>query len=334
MSLAWTRANTVFSSWLEILFGVPQGSILGPLLFNIFLCDMFLILDDVDFASYADDNTPYVTGESVDQVTYRLENSAKTLFQWFRDNEMKSNASKCHFLLSKKETSFIEAEGNQIKNSQSEKLLGVTFEANLSFNLHLDIMCKKASQKLNAIARLIPQISINKRKILINSFFKSLFNYCPLVWMCHNRSYNNRINRLHERSLRMMYNDKRSSFEDLLRKDGSVSIHVKNIQFLMIEMFKVKNKLAPAPLYEVFKVNTTSSYNLRTVSDFELPRVRTTNFGTESLSYLGPKLWETVPLSIRNVESLQAFKNKIKNWTPDKCPCRLCRNYVQNLGYV
>ena len=165
---------------------------------------MFFILEDVDFASYADDNTPYVTEEGVDQVTYRLENSAKILFQWFRDNEMKSNADKFHFLLCNEETSFMEAEGNQIKNTQSEKLLGVSFDANLSFNLHLDKMCKKASQKLNALARLIPQMSINKRKILINRFLKSFFNYCPLVWMCHNRCHNNRIDRLHERSLRMV----------------------------------------------------------------------------------------------------------------------------------
>ena len=194
-------------------------------------------------------------------------------------------------------------------------------------------MCKKASQKLNAIARMIPEMSVNKSRTLVNGFFKALFNYCPLIWMCHKRSYNNRINRLHERALRMVYNDKRSSFEELLRKDGSVSIHVRNIQVLMIELYKVKKKLAPTLLCEVFKIKQTSHYNLRTINEFELPKVRTSNFGTESLSYLGPKLWETVPSLIRDLDSLESFKKNIKKWIPENCPCRLCKNYIQNVGF-
>ena len=329
-----TRVNSVFSSWLEILFGVPQGSILGPLLFNIFLCDLFLIIDDVEIASYADDTTPYVCEKGVDQVKASLEKSAEKILDWFTNNEMKVNPSKCHVLLSSKEKLSFNFKQTQIENSQSEKLLGITFDSSLSFNLHLEEICKRASQKLNAIARLTPYMSIIKRKKTVNAFFKSQFNYCPLVWMCHNRSYNNRINRLHERCLRMVYNDKQSSFEELLERDGSVSIHIKNVQLLMIEMYKVKNNLAPILMCEVFKVKTESNYNLRTKQEFEIPKVRTTNFGTESLRYLGPKLWETVPSSIRELESLESFKRHIKQWTPEHCPCRLCRNYVQHIGYL
>ena len=95
-----TKINTEFSSWEEILFGVPQGSILGPLLFNIFLCDLFLIMDNIDCASYADDNTPYTTGCSIEEVIEKLENASKVLFQWFSDNQMKANPDKCHFLCS------------------------------------------------------------------------------------------------------------------------------------------------------------------------------------------------------------------------------------------
>ena len=92
-----TKINSEFSSWEEILFGVPQGSILGPLLFNIFLCDLFFIMNDVEFASYADDNTPFFVGDDLNDVILKLQNASKTLFKWFNDNQMKANPDKCHF---------------------------------------------------------------------------------------------------------------------------------------------------------------------------------------------------------------------------------------------
>ena len=93
-----TKINSEYSSWKEIMFGAPQGSILGPLLFNIFLCDLFLIMENIDIASYADDNMPYTTGNSIEEVIQKLDNAAKTLFQWFSDKQMKANPNKCHFL--------------------------------------------------------------------------------------------------------------------------------------------------------------------------------------------------------------------------------------------
>ena len=95
-----TIINSKYSSWEENLFGVPQWSILGPLLFNIFLCDLFLNLENIGIASYADDNMPYTTGNSIEEVIQKLENAAKTLFPWFSDNQMKTNPGKCHLLCS------------------------------------------------------------------------------------------------------------------------------------------------------------------------------------------------------------------------------------------
>ena len=88
----------------------------------------------------------------------------------------------------------------------------------------------------------------------MNAFFKSQFNYCSLIWMCHSCENNNKINRLHERCLRITCNDKRPSFNALLEKDGSVSIHERNIKFLVTEMFKVSKNLAPPQLHEIFKL--------------------------------------------------------------------------------
>ena len=247
---------------------------------------------------------------------------------------MKANANKCHLLLSTNKQYTIKVGGTDIGNSQSEKLLGIKLDINLNFNFHLDEMCKRASQKLNALARISPYMNIKKRKTLFNAFFMSQFNYCPLVWMCHNRSYNNKINRLHERCLRIIYNDKKSSFQELLNKDCSVSIHNRNLQLLVTEMYKVMNEISPKIVNNIFKIKPIGYYNLRTVSQFTNPQIHTTHYGSESLGYLGPKLWEMIPTSIRELQSLHAFKRAIKKWVPESCPCHLCKNYIKNLGYI
>ena len=95
-----TKINSGFSSWEEVLFGVPQRSTLGPLLFNTFLFDLFFIMGETEFASYADDNTPYVVGDNIEDVIIKLQNASPTLFQWFYDNQMKANPNKCHFICS------------------------------------------------------------------------------------------------------------------------------------------------------------------------------------------------------------------------------------------
>ena len=117
------RLNNTYSEWIDILFGVPQGSILGPLLFNIFLCDLFLFLHDIPVANYADDNTPYCTGLKISDVLIKLENAAQTLLQWLKDNRMKANPDKYHLLINNTKESFQIKIGNEtVSNSKCEKL--------------------------------------------------------------------------------------------------------------------------------------------------------------------------------------------------------------------
>ena len=110
----------------------------------------------------------------------------------------------------------------EIKSTNCEKPLGVKVDSRLNFNKHLDGIIKKASRKINALSSITPFMNISKRRILMNSFFNSQFNNCPLVWMFHSCSINSKINRLHERVLRIVYNDFKSSFENLLEKDRTV----------------------------------------------------------------------------------------------------------------
>ena len=176
-------------------------------------------------------------------------------------------------------------------------------------------------------------MTLEEKEIVMNSFFNAQFNYCPLIWMLHRRKNNNKIKHLHERCLRLIYSDKKSSYENLLEKDNSVSIHHKNIQALAIEMFKVKHKLCPEITGDIFMERTNNQYNLRNRPDFITPQVHSFFHGTEIISYLGPKMWNIVPEEYKNKKSLNSFKESIKMWTPN-CPRRLCKVYLDGVGFI
>ena len=131
------KVDSFHSSWEKILSGVPQGSILGSLLFNIFMCDMFLILKATSFTGYADDNTPFVVRENTTNVIKALEDIGENLIKWFSDNQVKLNAYKCHALLNSQGPKTIKIGNLCIKNSSCEKMLGVNFDYKLKFTNHI-----------------------------------------------------------------------------------------------------------------------------------------------------------------------------------------------------
>ena len=156
--------------------GYLKGQLSGPLLFIIFLCDLFFIRNDVDFDSYADDKTPFFVGNNLDEVISKVQSSSKTPFQWFADNQMKANPDKCRFICNPNLKTIIMIENRQIHNSTCEKMLGVFFNSKLTFQSHTVNICKKAAHKLNAISRITPYMDFNERKLAVNAFFSSQFN--------------------------------------------------------------------------------------------------------------------------------------------------------------
>ena len=331
-----TKINNSFSSWVELLSGVPQGSVLGPLLFNIYLNDLFWEINSTDVCNYADDTTIYACHLDLETVLNRLEHDTLLAMEWFDSNYMKLNNDKCHLLISgfKHQSHWIKAGEFKIWESAQEKLLGIKIDNKLSFNLHVSDICKKANRKLSALARLSKFLPFDKRKLLFNTFVRSQFAYCPLVWMFHDRNINNRINSLHERALRLVYRDVESSFTELLEKDNTFTIHEKNLQTLAIEVYKIKNKIGSYIMQEFVSERITDSRKLRNQSDFIIPRVNSVHNGDDSIRHLGPLIWQLIPHEIRFASKLSLFKKQIRKWRPDNCPCRLCKPYLQGIGYL
>ena len=134
----------------------------------------------------------------------------------------------------------------------------------------------------------------------MKAFINSQFGYCPLVWLNHNREINNRINRFHERSLRVVYNDYNATFEQLLEKDNAVKIRDRNLQVLATEIFKVKLGIAPVIIDDVFCIRK-NDYNTRKADDFQSHCVKTVHYGRETVSFLGPKLWSILPNEYKRI---------------------------------
>ena len=167
----------------------------------------------------------------------------------------------------------------------------------------------------------------------MKAFIEFQFGYCSLAWMICGRQENNRINHLHEMALRIVYNDYKSTFENLLELDNSVSIHHRNIRLLSIELYKVKHNLSNQVMSELFNLRNIN-YDFRSQTDFELGSIYAIAYGVRSLKYFAPKIWNIVPIDIRNSDSLSEFTTKIKSGKAVTCPCNLWRTFVGQVGYT
>ena len=311
---------------------MPESSILGPLPFNIFLNYLFLVISNSSLSNYADNNTLYTFRDNLKKIKDNLRKSFDMVYQWFYENYMVLNAKKMSFYasgitLKTKHSYFITS---LWKNNKEQKIFGAITDNKLNFKSHICELCKKGSQKIEALSILPSYLHNSEKKLMSNSIIKSQFSYCPLVSMICSRTSNNMTNKLHKRSLKIILNDCSRDFNILPGNNNNICNHHKNIQALLIEVFKMKNRLSPLIMESILN-KRFNIYNLRNFQEFSTERKRTTWYSLENLSYLYPQLWSLLPESLKEMNSLSQFK---RNWIYRDCPCRLCKVYIQNLEFL
>ena len=185
-----TKMGCSYSSWYDIIRGVPQGSILGPLLFNIFTNDLFFVITLSEVCNFADDNTLYSSNKELELVFRNLESDLNNVLAWFNINSLKANPEKFQFMVlgTKEADSFVLNIGkNKIESSTEVTLLGVKIDKQLKFKSHIEELCRKAAYKLHALRRIRKYLTVEKAKLLAkllaNAFINSQFTYAPLIWM-------------------------------------------------------------------------------------------------------------------------------------------------------
>ena len=169
-----TKINSAFSSWEELTQGVPQGSVLGPLLFNIYLNHLFHLSECTNVCNFADDTTFYACNKDLSSLINRFEHDSLLAIEWFENHHMKLNQEKCHLLVSRHKRKNIWARIGQMKiwKSRKQKLLGAEIDSSLNFDLHVSSLCKKAGKDLSVSARLS---NLNQRQTLMKTFIESQF---------------------------------------------------------------------------------------------------------------------------------------------------------------
>ena len=179
------KIDSSYSVWNEIKRRVPHGSILGPLLFNVFINDIFMFIEKSEICNFADDNTIYDCGENLSNILENLKHDMRILLKWFRINSLQANPGKFQFMILGKKRNSVKLIINSTKIEESKKvvLLGITINNLLTFNEHIENLRRTANYKLHALRRIRKYLSLEKAKLLCNAFINSQFNYAPLVWM-------------------------------------------------------------------------------------------------------------------------------------------------------
>jgi hypothetical protein len=315
------------SDFRDIYKGVPQGSILGPVLFNIFLNDIFDFVDKCSLYNYADDNTLSHADHSIENVKKNLEKDSLSLINWFANNKMQANPDKFQALAvgtkSFNENITFDLAGNTIKCEENVKLLGVTIDFKLKFDKHIADICKKASRQLNVLKRFGNKLCRLGKLNIYHSFILSNFNYCPLTWHFCGEQNTRKLEKIQERALRFIYNDHASNYDSLLERSKMPTLKMRRLKTMAIETFKIINNQCPLYLNDLICIKE-QSYSFRYSKTAFIPQVRTTSYGLHSFRSSAPKLWNTLPQHFRDETNFNHFKSMINAWNGETCSCSFC----------
>ena len=210
-----------------------------------------------------------------------------------------------------------------IKTSSEVVLLGIEIDNNLKFKKHIHRLVKNAAGQLNFLSRQSKFLNHDAKRIVIESFVLANFNYCPLVWHFCSSEYIKKLERIQERAFRLiLVNDHESDYDQLLTKVNKPTLEIRRLKFLATEIFKTINNLNPPYMKEIFELNTR-----RDNADNKLivQSQHSMKYGSYTLRSLGPRIWNKLPVDIRNCNSLLNFRELLKAWSGPKCHCNSCK---------
>lgn len=320
--------NNTVSSQINIKYGVPQGSILGPLLFLLFINDLPLhtnVFTDL----YADDTTLYETNSSKKEIEVQLQKALSDLAQWCKLNGMVINMDKTKAMLvtTRQKRSRIDEELKISLNEMplslvsNDKVLGIQVDNNLTWSEHISKVSKKMSTNVWLLSKIKSYLSVEHRLLFYKSYIQPHLDYANIVWGNTTKTNLLQIERLQRRACRVILNynleNVHQAMNDLKIMTFQERVFIRKAKF----MFKVSNKITPDYISNIFQkrqqidANGTESFILRSVAadSFVLPKPNTEMYKL-SLAYSGPIVWNCLTKEIKMAPSIQCFHARCVKW--------------------
>ena len=314
--------NGSYSNQGRISCGIPQGSILGPLFFLLYINDLPNCLSFTTPRMFADDTNITVAGKSVTETQTILNHDLNSIKAWLVANKLSLNIAKTEYVLVGSRNRLSELEepdiviGNEpVKRVQSTKVLGVHIDENLTWDKHIDVVAKKVSSGISAIRKLKEFVNQDTLVSVYNALLRPHFEYCSVVWDTLGIGLSDRLQRLQNRCARVIMRcpNETGQSEIAMRSLGWTTLSKRRAQIKAELLFKIFHNLAPRRLSSLFRDSyaASSNYCLRDSSNKVALPLPKTEFLKKSLSYDGAKLWNSLPSDVRHCECPVSFRNKL-----------------------
>ncbi len=310
------------SKKFNVSYGVPQGSVLGPILFSIFVNDLSQHIPDCLIIQYADDTQLIHTGNinSINDLVHRGETSLRQAKSYFNANGLLLNTTKtqCMFIGSSGLISQIppntclQVDGNNIFPSNHLKNLGIYFDSHMTFDTHVNKIHKKIFSTILYINRIKNNLNRSARVTVMQTLVLSIINYGLKIWGTTNITQTHKIQKLQNFAAKVALGGgaKRDHATPFLKELGWLRVHQKYKYELGIITYNIMNSNVPSHLFSMPRVSDVCTVPTRQQSNLYVPKTNTST-GARSLMVAGPKFWNSLPSSIKNAQSTRTFKKNL-----------------------
>ena len=319
--------NNCKSDFKHVSYGVPQGSILGPLLFLLFINDLPLYTNNVYTDLYADDTTVYDIQDSVEEIETNLQSTLNNLHAWCRDNGMILNSSKTKVLLvtTTQKRQRLQNENLDLKfNNESltmitnDKILGVYVDNNLTWSEHIKHLSRKITSSIWLLSKMKKFLSQGHRVQFYKSYIQPHIDFCNIIWGSSSETNKLKIFKLQKRACRVILDYNVEDIHEAMKSLKIMSVYDRLYLRKAKFMFKVAKNMTPTYITENFTprnnaMNTTVLLRSSTAGCFVPPKPRTEYF-KQSLRYSGCLVWNSLPQEVKDAQTQETFHSRCLKW--------------------